>query len=189
MLFARDQKSSMRRVFRPGRGRAGAQDVPTSEDLFLYVHVPTRSDPSVAPPGCEALYVLVATPALKGAEDSPRDEQARVRAAVLDALDSRYLPGLSDHLVVEHSIGPEHFRDVLNTPRGSAFSLQPTLFQSGWFRPHNRSRAVKGLYLVGAGTHPGAGVPAVLASGKIAAELIAADQGAHVPRTTGGRAR
>jgi phytoene desaturase len=185
MLFARDQKSSMRRVFRPGRGRAGAQDVPTSEDLFLYVHVPTRSDPSVAPPGCEALYVLVATPALKGAEDSPRDEQARVRAAVLDALDSRYLPGLSDHLVVEHSIGPEHFRDVLNTPRGSAFSLQPTLFQSGWFRPHNRSRAVKGLYLVGAGTHPGAGVPAVLASGKIAAELIAADEGERVLRATG----
>jgi phytoene desaturase len=189
MLFARDQKSSMRRVFRPGRGRARAQDAPRPEDLFLYVHVPTRSDPSVAPPGCEALYVLVATPALEGAEDSPEGEQARVRAAVLDALGSRYLPGLSDHLVVEHAIGPEHFRDVLNTPRGSAFSLQPTLFQSGWFRPHNRSRAVKGLYLVGAGTHPGAGVPAVLASGKIAAELIAADQGARVPRTTGGRAR
>ena len=176
----------MRRVFRPGRGRAAAQDVPTSEDLFLYVHVPTRSDPSVAPPGCEALYVLVATPALKGSEDT-RLEQARVRAAVLDALDSRYLPGLSDHLVVEHAIGPEHFRDVLNTPRGSAFSLQPTLFQSGWFRPHNRSRVVKGLYLVGAGTHPGAGVPAVLASGKIAADLIAADQGARGPRGAGAR--
>jgi len=80
---------------------------------------------------------------------------------------------LSSHLVVEHAIGPEHFRDVLNTPHGAAFSLQPTLFQSGWFRPHNRSARVADLYLVGAGTHPGAGVPAVLASGKIAADLIA----------------
>ena len=122
------------------------------------------------------------------APDSARVDPGAV-GAVLDALHSRYLPGLSDHLIVEHAIGPEHFRDVLNTPRGSAFSLQPTLFQSGWFRPHNRSRAVKGLYLVGAGTHPGAGVPAVLASGKIAADLIAADQGAQAPRTTGGRAR
>ena len=61
---------------------------------------------------------------------------------------------------------------MLNTPRGAAFSLQPTLFQSGWFRPHNRSPRVEGLYLVGAGTHPGAGIPAVLASGKIAANLI-----------------
>ena len=150
--------------------------------MFLYVHVPTRTDPSVAPPGCEALYVLVATPALPERAPDPQGEQARIRAAVLDVLDHKYLPGLSEHLVVEHAIGPEHFRDVLNSPRGAAFSLQPTLFQSGWFRPHNRSRAVRGLYLVGAGTHPGAGVPAVLASGKIAAELITAEMaGAHVP--------
>jgi phytoene desaturase len=143
--------------------------------MFLYVHMPTRTDPSVAPAGCEALYVLVATPARLEPGSDPAGEQARVRAAVLDVLDRKYLPGLAEHIVVEHAIGPEHFRDVLNSPQGAAFSLQPTLFQSGWFRPHNRSRAVRGLYLVGAGTHPGAGVPAVLASGKIAAELIAAE--------------
>jgi phytoene desaturase len=88
--------------------------------------------------------------------------------------------------VVEHAIGPQHFRDVLNTPRGAAFSLQPTLFQSGWFRPHNRARSLDGLYLVGAGTHPGAGVPAVLASGRIAADLIADD---HRAPARGGRRR
>ncbi len=188
MLFARDQRAAMRRVFpsriprRPQPGAHSTPGAPSAEDMFLYVHVPTRTDPSVAPPGCEALYVLVATPALPERAPDPQGEQARVRAAVLDVLDRKYLPGLSEHLVVEHAIGPEHFRDVLNSPRGAAFSLQPTLFQSGWFRPHNRSRAVRGLYLVGAGTHPGAGVPAVLASGKIAAELIAGEMaGAHVP--------
>ncbi len=178
MLFARDQRAALRRVFPsriPGRTARGLPGALRAEEMFLYVHVPTRTDPSVAPPGCEALYVLVATPARSEPAADPQQEQARVRAAVLDVLDRKYLPGLSEHIVVEHAIGPEHFRDVLNSPQGAAFSLQPTLFQSGWFRPHNRSRAVGGLYLVGAGTHPGAGVPAVLASGKIAAELIAAE--------------
>ena len=179
MLFAGDQRAAMRRVFGRGvTGRHAAGDrgaAPAVEDMFLYVHVPTRTDPSVAPAGCEALYVLVATPALPEPSPDPQEDLARVRAAVLDVLDPTYLPGLAEHLVVEHAIGPEHFRDVLNSPQGAAFSLRPTLFQSGWFRPHNRSRAVRDLYLVGAGTHPGAGVPAVLASGKIAAELIAAE--------------
>jgi phytoene desaturase len=179
VLFARDQRAALRRVFprriprSPGSGHD--EGMTGAEDMFLYVHMPTRTDPSVAPPGCEALYVLVATPAQPEPASDPQGDQARVRAGVLDVLDRRYLPGLTEHLVVEHAIGPEHFRDVLNSPQGAAFSLQPTLFQSGWFRPHNRSRAVHGLYLVGAGTHPGAGVPAVLASGKIAAALIAAE--------------
>lgn len=184
MLFTGDQRSVMRRVFQPrhqGTRAPSAEPADaSSDDLFMYVHVPTRTDPSVAPPGHEALYVLMAAPALSGRDGEAEPESRRVRAAVLDVLDTHYLPGLSDHLVVEHAIGPEHFREVLNSPRGAAFSLQPTLFQSGWFRPHNRSRAVEGLYLVGAGTHPGAGVPAVLASGKIAADLIAAEPRAGV---------
>lgn len=77
----------------------------------------------------------------------------------------------------------------MNTPRGAAFSLRPTLFQSGWFRPHNRSPKVDGLYLVGAGTHPGAGVPAVLASGKIAATLIAERTGAGTSARSARSAR
>ncbi|WP_248239610.1 phytoene desaturase family protein [Microbacterium kunmingense] len=179
LLLGGDAQTVMQRVFRPKPRDLDSSAHLTADDLFLYVHVPTRTDASVAPPGCEALYVLVASPALPAhgarSPEAAVDEAARVRRLVLDTLDERFLPGLSDHIVAEHAIGPEHFRDVLQTPRGAAFSLQPTLFQSGWFRPHNRSRAVRGLYLVGAGTHPGAGVPAVLASGKIAAGLIAAE--------------
>jgi phytoene desaturase len=189
MVFARDQRAAMRQVFAPRRHAPGASAAALegldAEDLFLYVHVPTRTDPSVAPPGCEALYVLVAAPALPRGNGDPATERTEVRAAVVDLLERRFLPGLSGHLVAEHAISPEHFRDVLNAPRGAAFSLQPTLFQSGWFRPHNRSRAVRGLYLVGAGTHPGAGVPAVLASGKIAAQLIEADAGVPTARPRG----
>jgi phytoene desaturase len=174
ILFPRDQRRAMRRVFgrRSGLGRAVGEG-PDPDDLFLYVHMPTRTDPTIAPPGCDSLYVLVATAAGQHQSADPRAEQRRVRAAVLERLEAQHLPGLTEHIAVEHAIGPEHFRSELNTPSGAAFSLQPTLFQSGWFRPHNRSRAVAGLYVVGAGTHPGAGVPAVLASGKIAAALIA----------------
>jgi phytoene desaturase len=188
LLFARDQRAESRRIFAQPRRprRAALTDVPSdARGMFMYVHVPTKTDASVAPPGCESLYVLVATPPRPLPDPDPAGEQRRARAAVLDLLDrGNYLPGLSSHLAAEHAIGPEHFRDVLNAPYGAAFSLQPTLFQSGWSRPHNRSRAVRGLYLVGAGTHPGAGVPAVLASGKIAASVIAADTGvpAAVPR-------
>ena len=178
MLLTGDSRRTLRRVFRrpgmPTASRAAADRGVVADDLFMYVHVPTRTDASVAPAGCEALYVLVAAPAVPNAGDVDGSAD-HVRDVVLDTLDGTYLPGLRSHLVAEHAIGPQHFRDVLNTPHGAAFSLQPTLFQSGWFRPHNRSHAVDGLYLVGAGTHPGAGIPAVLASGKIAAELVAHD--------------
>ncbi|HEX5730727.1 phytoene desaturase family protein [Microbacterium sp.] len=173
LLLAGDSRRVLSRVFaRSRRGRATGGPL-TADDLFLYVHLPTKTDPTVAPQGCEAMYVLVAAPPIEQNEAVSAASARRVRDLVVEVLDERYLPGLSSHLVVEHAIGPEHFRDVLNTPHGAAFSLQPTLFQSGWFRPHNRSGRVADLYLVGAGTHPGAGVPAVLASGKIAADLIA----------------
>lgn len=184
ILLGGDRRNVLGRIFRPKPlrdrlfPRSTAEQQLTADDLFLYVHMPTRTDPSVAPAGCESLYVLVAAPALAPGDDGADHERAqvearRIRDLVLETLDTRFLPGLASHLIAEHAVGPEHFRDVLNTPRGAAFSLQPTLFQSGWFRPHNRAHAVEGLYLVGAGTHPGAGVPAVLASGKIAANLIA----------------
>lgn len=174
LLLAGDSGRVLDRVFaRSKAARARAAEPMSADDLFLYVHLPTRTDPSVAPEGCEAMYVLVAAPPLDDGEEVPDATARRIRDLVVEALDRRFLPGLAAHLRVEHAIGPEHFRDVLNTPRGAAFSLQPTLFQSGWFRPHNRSPRVDGLYLVGAGTHPGAGIPAVLASGKIAADLIA----------------
>ncbi|MCK8609983.1 phytoene desaturase family protein [Agromyces sp. C10] len=174
LLLSGDSRRVLGRVFgRPRSSRTPPPEPVSADDLFLYVHLPTRTDPSMAPEGCEAMYVLVAAPPLDDGETVPEASARRIRDLVVDLLDRRYLPGLATHLRVEHAIGPEHFRDVLNTPRGAAFSLQPTLFQSGWFRPHNRSPRVDGLYLVGAGTHPGAGIPAVLASGKIAADLIA----------------
>jgi phytoene desaturase len=95
-----------------------------------------------------------------------------VRDRVVSLLEGRLLPGLSRHIVTEHAIDPRYFRDELNSPLGSAFSIEPRLDQSAWFRPHNASDDVRGLYFVGAGTHPGAGIPGVLSSGKIAAELI-----------------
>jgi phytoene desaturase len=173
LLLSGDSRRVLDRVFaRTRTARAKAAEPLSADDLFLYVHLPTRTDPSVAPEGCEAMYVLVAAPPLDDGDEVSEASARRIRDLVVDVLDRRHLPGLAEHLRVEHAIGPDHFRDVLNTPRGAAFSLQPTLFQSGWFRPHNRSSRVEGLYLVGAGTHPGAGIPAVLASGKIAAELI-----------------
>lgn len=187
LLLAGDSRRVLGRVF--GRFRRARSKPLTADDLFLYVHLPTRTDPSLAPDGCEAMYVLVAAPPLRDGEHIPADTARHIRDLVVGVLDERFLPGLADHVVVEHAIGPEHFRDVLNTPRGAAFSLQPTLFQSGWFRPHNRSPRIKGLYLVGAGTHPGAGIPAVLASGKIAAELIAQDEALRPAKTTAGASR
>ena len=83
-----------------------------------------------------------------------------------------YLPGLQANLVAEHMIDPLHFRDTLNSHLGAAFSIQPKLTQSAWFRPHNRADDYDNLYLVGAGTHPGAGLPGVLATATMAANLI-----------------
>ncbi len=188
LLLGGDSRHVLDRVFRRARRTAGREQL-AADDLFLYVHLPTRTDRSIAPEGCEAMYVLVAAPPLRDAEHISPETARDVRDIVVQVLDERYLPGLKDHLVVEHAIGPEHFRDVLNTPHGAAFSLQPTLFQSGWFRPHNRSPRVQGLYLVGAGTHPGAGIPAVLASGKIAADLVARDATARRPAVRTAAAR
>ena len=140
-------------------------------DFSLYLHRPTATDPSLAPPGCDCWYVLAPVPNL----DSGTDWQTAAKSyrdAIVAYLEQRYLPNLSQHIVTEHFIDPLHFRDELNSYKGSAFSVEPTLFQSAWFRPHNHSEDVPNLYCVGAGTHPGAGIPGVISSGKIVADLI-----------------
>ena len=147
-----------------------------AEDFSLYLHVPTLTDPSLAPPGGETFYVLAPVPHLGGATDWAR-AAGPYRDRIMGFLEGRYLPGLSKHIVAEQMIDPRHFRDTLNSYLGSAFSLEPVLTQSAWFRPHNRSEELANLYLVGAGTHPGAGLPGVLTSAKIADDLIAADIG------------
>ena len=147
-----------------------------ADDFSLYLHMPTLTDPSLAPPGCEAFYALVPVPHLGGQIDWAR-EAGPFRDRVMRFLEDRYLPGLSRHLVTERMIDPRHFRETLNSYLGSAFSVEPVLTQSAWFRPHNRSTEMPNLYFVGAGTHPGAGLPGVLSSAVIADNLIAENIG------------
>ena len=142
-----------------------------ADDFSLYLHMPTYTDPSMAPEGHESFYVLSPVPNLKSGIDWTQQAKP-YRDAIMNFLEERYLPGLSDHLVTEHHIDPLHFETTLNSFRGSAFSVEPILTQSAWFRPHNRSEEFDNLYFVGAGTHPGAGLPGVLSSSKIAEDLI-----------------
>lgn len=142
-----------------------------AEDFSLYLHMPTLTDPSMAPEGNEAFYVLSPVPNL----ESPTDwtKMARpYRDRIMQFLEENYLPDLRANIVAEHYIDPLHFRDTLNSLKGAAFSVEPILTQSAWFRPHNQSEEFSNLYFVGAGTHPGAGLPGVLSSAKIAENLI-----------------
>ncbi|MEX0890179.1 MAG: phytoene desaturase [Balneolaceae bacterium] len=142
-----------------------------TDDFSLYLHMPTKTDPSMAPEGCESFYVLSPVPHLDSGTDWSV-EAKRYRNLILSFLEENYLPDLQKHIVTEHYIDPTHFRDTLNSYKGSAFSVEPLLTQSAWFRPHNRSEDIRNLYFVGAGTHPGAGLPGVLSSAKIAESLI-----------------
>jgi phytoene desaturase len=142
-----------------------------ADDFSLYLHMPTITDPSLAPDGCEAFYVLSPVPHL-GADVDWTQAARPYRDSIMQFLEDNYLPDLQQNIVAEHYIDPLHFRDTLNSYLGSAFSVQPIFRQSAWFRPHNRSEDIEELYLVGAGTHPGAGLPGVLSSSKIAESLI-----------------
>ncbi|MEX2641619.1 MAG: phytoene desaturase family protein [Balneolales bacterium] len=142
-----------------------------SGDFSLYLHMPTYSDESLAPPGCESFYVLSPVPHLGSGTDWKKEARP-YRNAIMQFLEDNYLPGLQDNIIAEHYIDPLHFQNTLNSYCGAAFSVQPLLTQSAWFRPHNRSEDIDNLYFVGAGTHPGAGLPGVLSSAKIAEQLM-----------------
>ncbi len=142
-----------------------------ADDFSVYLHMPSLTDPSVAPDGCETFYALAPVPHLGGDVDW-RTAAKPYRDAIISMIEERYLPDLSANIIAEHSIDPLHFERELNSFRGAAFSFQPTLTQSAWFRPHNRSEDFDNLYFVGAGTHPGAGLPGVLSSAIIAERLI-----------------
>ena len=143
------------------------------DELFLYAHMPSLTDRSVAPDGGETLYVLAAVPSGESIDWTTAAPllKERIYAAL-----GQHLPDLRSHVSVDHMVDPRFFGDSLSSDHGAAFASAPTLMQSGWFRPHNRARVARNLYLVGAGTHPGAGVPAVLASGRIAADLVQRDR-------------
>lgn len=160
------------------------------EDFSLYLHMPSFTDPGVAPEGCESFYVLSPVPVL--GKDSPdwNELAPMYKEKIYKFLEENYLPDLRANVIAEHHIDPLHFQNTLNSYRGAAFSVRPSLMQSAWLRPHNRSEEFPNLYFVGAGTHPGAGVPAVLSSGKIAADLIAEEltgQRAQFVVRTGGK--
>lgn len=142
-----------------------------AEDFSLYLHMPTITDSSIAPDGHEGFYVLSPVPHLDSGTDW-NEFAPKYRDIIMNFLEENYLPELQENIVAEHYIDPLHFRDVLNSHKGSAFSVEPILTQSAWFRPHNKSEDVEDLYFVGAGTHPGAGLPGVLSSSIIAQNLI-----------------
>jgi phytoene desaturase len=141
-------------------------------DMSLYLHAPTKTDPSMAPPGGESLYVLVPVPHLGRGIDWIREAQP-FRDRIVHFLEHELgLTGLEQSITFEHCFTPIDFRDDLSSYLGSAFSIEPTLVQSAYFRPHNVSEDIGGLYLVGAGTHPGAGIPGVLLSARITSDLV-----------------
>ncbi len=142
-----------------------------AKDFSLYLHRPTATDQSLAPEGCDAWYVLSPVPHLAGNIDW-RGQAKEYRDRIINYLEERYMPDLSKHIVTETHIDPLHFRDTLNSHLGNAFGVEPTLLQSAYLRPHNQSEDVPNLYFVGAGTHPGAGMPGVISSGKIVGNMI-----------------
>lgn len=143
-----------------------------SEDFSLYLHAPCVTDPSLAPPGCGSYYVLAPVPHLGTADLDWDVEGPRLRDRIFAYLEQHYMPGLRDQLVTQRMFTPFDFRDQLGAHHGSAFSVEPILRQSAWFRPHNRDSRIPNLYLVGAGTHPGAGIPGVIGSAKATAGLM-----------------
>jgi phytoene desaturase len=137
-----------------------------ADDFSLYLHRPTAADPSLAPEGCDAFYVLSPTPHLESGVDW-RTQAEAYRKAIARRLDQTMMPGFEGEIVTSRMMTPLDFQDRLGSYLGAAFSLEPTLTQSAWFRPHNRSADIRNFYLVGAGTHPGAGLPGVLSSARV----------------------
>ncbi|MEQ6250737.1 phytoene desaturase [Sulfitobacter sp. HNIBRBA3233] len=143
-----------------------------SDDMSLYIHRPAITDPTVAPAGDDSFYVLSPVPHLGW--DDPVDwltEAPKYREKVAAVLEE-HMPGFRDRITTELEFTPETFRDRYLSPNGSGFSLEPRILQSAWFRPHNVSEEARGLFLVGAGTHPGAGLPGVVSSAEVLGKLV-----------------
>lgn len=146
------------------------------DTLSTYVHVPSRTEPAMAAPGGDSVYVLLPVPNLRAGIDWS-SAGGELRDRLIEDFETTFgLTGLAASIAVEHRMTPEDFRSELGAVEGNAFSIEPTLQQSALFRPHNRHPAVAGLYLVGAGTHPGAGIPGVLLGAEVTAGLIEEDR-------------
>ena len=142
-----------------------------SNDISYYLHRPTATDPSMAPKDQDAFYVLVPVPNnLSGINWS--NEGEKFKELVLTKMDQTVLPGIKESVVSDFYLTPDYFEKELSTLHGSGFSIQPKFTQSAYFRFHNKSEVFDNLYFVGAGTHPGAGMPGVLSSAKVLDELL-----------------
>lgn len=144
-----------------------------AEDFSLYLHRPTATDKSFAPPGCDSFYVLCPVPNLQANIDWATEEP-RLRARIIDALAATILPGLHETITGVFAKTPVDFKHTYQSMHGAGFSIAPLFRQSAWFRFHNQAEGIRNLYLVGAGTHPGAGLPGVLCSAKLIDSLIPA---------------
>jgi len=150
-----------------------------ADDMSLYLHRPSVTDPTVAPEGGDTFYALSPVPHL--GFESPVDWQteAEVYRRKVAAVLERTIPGFEAHLSASEIFTPETFRDRYLSPNGSGFSIEPRILQSAWFRPHNVSEEARGLFLAGAGTHPGAGVPGVVSSAEVLAKMVPDASGAR----------
>ncbi|MDZ4660058.1 MAG: phytoene desaturase [Pseudomonadota bacterium] len=166
VMFGPRYKALLADIFKAGN---------LSDDFSLYLHAPCRTDASLAPEGCDAFYVLSPVPHLGKNPMDWKKEGPVYADKILDYLSARYLPNLKKHIVTQRIFTPVDFETELNSQFGSAFSLEPILTQSAYFRTQNREKKIKGLYFVGAGTHPGAGVPGVVNSAKATTGVILAD--------------
>jgi len=136
-----------------------------AKDFSLYLHRPTATDPSLAPEGHDTFYVLSPVPHLDAGVDWS-EQMESYRQSIQTYLEQTVLPELGENITESFCMTPQDFKDRLLSYKGAAFGLEPLLLQSAWFRPHNISEDVQGLYMVGASTHPGAGIPGVLSSAK-----------------------
>ncbi|MGC6492150.1 MAG: phytoene desaturase family protein, partial [Myxococcota bacterium] len=153
-----------------------------ASDFSQYLHVPTLTDPSLAPEGCHGCYTLIPVPHNDSGLNWDDIGEGFVDT-VLKFLDDRgYIPDLMDRLVTKTWVTPDYFQHTLNSYKGNAFGVEPRLTQSAWFRPHNRSEDVQGLYMVGASAQPGAGTPSVMMSAKMTARVIQEDLGSGILR-------
>ena len=144
-----------------------------ASDMSLYVHRPSVTDPTVAPNGGDTFYALSPVPHLGHADPVDWATEAEpYRQRVLKVLEDQLLPDLSSHLSASLVFTPLDFRDRYLSPYGAGFSIEPRILQSAWFRPHNVSEELPGLFLAGAGTHPGAGLPGVVASAEVLSKLV-----------------
>ena len=162
IYFGKTYENHLKKIF---------EDKVLSEDISYYLHRPSATDPNMAPEGQDAFYVLIPVPNnLSNINWSTEGE--RFKNLVLDKMDKTVLPGIKNNVVSDFYLTPDYFEKDLSTLYGSGFSIQPKFSQSAYFRFHNRSEIYDGLYFVGAGTHPGAGVPGVLSSAKVLDKIL-----------------